>query len=302
MILRSVSILVALLVALSATTSFADKQDARDIATGASVLGAAGVLTPEPLTTAAGTGALIGQGVGFIGMGLWDLFAAAPANPDPNHGEVAFVTPVTFAPVAGAGIVSDPVNASMFSAASIIDNSRLLNLSLQRYYGAIDDGNTVNQQLQLLAASNALFSLESDINDYRVDLLSISIDVQFTDFAALSTTVGDVLALRDDIVLNGFPLFEDFVFAEMNATTAEINLAISEISLVNGNAISNADLTGAVIFDRYSSALGEVDLRELLPSGFTPVPEPSTGVMFAFGLISLAAVHARRRIRRITKK
>ena len=210
MALRVVFVAITLLVALSSTTVFAGKQEARDVGQGLSVIAAAGVITPEPGTTVAGIAGLIGEGVGFLGMGIWNIFASAPANPDADHGQIASVTPVQFTAVSGSGSGSlvDAVNASMTSAAVMVDDSRLLDLSLRRYYGAVDDGNATNKQLQLLESSRALYSLEASIDAYRSDLEALSDNVQSTEFALLSTTERDVLDLRDVIIRdNAFPSF-----------------------------------------------------------------------------------------------
>lgn len=283
-----IAAIIVLPVLFSPAVALAGKQEARDFWTGSSVLGAAGVITPEPITTAAGAGALIGQGVGFIGMGIWDAFAAAPANPDPNHGLVASVAPVTFTPVTGSGQAFDDINASIILAGEIIDDSRLLGISLERFFGAVNDGNLANAAFQQSAASQYLFGLEADLFDYRSSLVAISADISGTNFAGLSTTVADVLDLRNEILVSGFPSFEDFVFAEMNATIEEMTNAILEVSLVTGNNITDADLTGAVIFDGLASAIGEIDIRELLPVGFSTVPEPTTITLILLGLAGIA--------------
>ena len=255
------------------------------------------------VTTVAGIAGLIGEGVGFLGMGIWNIFASAPANPDADHGQIASVTPVQFTAVSGSGSGSlvDAVNASMTSAAVMVDDSRLLDLSLRRYYGAVDDGNATNKQLQLLESSRALHSLEASIDAYRLDLEALSDNVQSTEFALLSTTERDVLDLRDVIIRdNAFPSFEEFVFEEMRATSREMELAILEVTLVDGSTIDDADLSGAVIFDRYADAFGKVDLRELLPPGFDPipiVPLPAAAWM-GLPLLAVAGVIGKMRRRR----
>lgn len=290
------------LVLLASSPSLADKQDARDVGTGFSVIGAAGVITPEPVTTAAGAGALVGQGVSFIGMGIWDYFTEAPANPNPNHGVVAseelLFLPVAFVKLDGVGPVYDEVNASMDSAASMIDSSRLALTSLQRYYGAVADSNAANAELQRQAANAALAQLDVDMLQYRSDLRAISTAVQGTGFAALSATVQDVLDLRDQIVASqSFPAEEDFVFNQMNASPEEMALAIAEVELMTGNSLTNADLTGAVIFDRLDEALGKVDIQELLPAEFVSGgPNASvpligeTGVAILLGCLVLSGL------------
>lgn len=297
MSIRVVFVAATLVSILSATTVFAGKQEARDVGQGISVLAAAGAVTPEPLTTAAGIGGLIGEGAGFLGMGIWNIFASAPVDPDPDHGRIASVTPVTFTPASGSGELVEAVNASITSAAVMVDDSRMLDISLRRYYGAVDDGNAINTRLQLLESSRALYSLEASIDAYRSDLEYVSYHVQSTEFALLSATESDVLNLRDDILAaNAFPSFEQFVFDEMNATPREMELAILEVELVDGSTIDDTDLRGAVIFGRYADAFGKVDLRELLPSGFEPVvPLPATAWM---GLALLAVTGVAGKIRR----
>lgn len=291
---------VALLVSMSATPVFAGKQEARDVGQGLSVIAAAGVVTPEPTTSALGIGGLIGEGVGFLGMGLWNAFASAPANPDANHGQIASVAPVTFTAVSGTGSAVDSVNDSMVSAATMVDESRLLELSLRRYYGAVSDENAANTQLQLRQSSKALSSLEVSIDAYRSDLRAISDNVQGTEFALLSATESEALALRDTIIAdNAFPAFEQFVFDEMRATPREMDLAILEVTMVDGSTMDDSDLGGAVIFDRYAYALGKVDLRELLPSGFDPVvPLPGAAWMGGPLLVAAGVVGKVRRSRK----
>lgn len=288
---RSMLVVCSLMTSLliGSPPASAGKEEARDVGTGLSLLAGTAALAPTGVTQAVGIGGLVGQGIGFIGMGLWDFFAAAPANPDPNHAVAATVTPVVLTPVAGSGVVFANTNASLSLAGQLIDDSRLLDASLRRYFGAINDGNLANAALQRTLASAFLFELESDLLAYRFALTALSFSIQGDIFATLSTTVVDVLALRDQIVNTGFPAFEDFVFAQANATAAEIALAVQEVALADGTTISDSDLTGAVIFDRYSSALGSVDMRELLPAGFSPVPEPTPLVLLATGLVLLAA-------------
>ncbi len=250
----------------SATPTEAGKQEARDIATGLSVISAAGVVTPEPTTTAAGIGGLIGQGAGFIVIGIWDLFAAAPSSPDPDHGALASVSPVSFTPVPGYGPPFDNINDSLVVAGQLVDHSRLLGTTLRRCSGALQDGDLAHLQLQRMFATQLLGELEADQSEYSSILTAVSNDIQGTSFAALSTTVPEVLALRDEIVTSGFPDFEAFVFDEMQATADEIDLAIEEVAQATGGSLTDSDLTGAVIFDRTAQALLLIDIRELVPA------------------------------------
>ena len=44
-----------------------------------------------------------------------------------------------------------------------------------------------------------------------------------------------------------------------------------------------------MIFQHYAEALGEVDIRELLPTNFVPVPEPSTWLLMIAGIATFGA-------------
>ena len=99
----------------------------------------------------------------------------------------------------------------------------------------------------------------------------------------------DVLDLRGQIVSSGtFPSYEDFVFDQLGATEEEMTLAIAEVELMTGNSLTDADLTGAVIFARLDEALGKVDIRELLPPSFEPAgSDPTVPLLSEGGMVTL---------------
>ncbi len=264
------------LTVLTSAQAFADKEAARDFYTGASCIGGAAIATP------AGQGALIGQGIGLIGMGIWDRFFASVTLPDPDHGILASITPVHFTPFSGVGGGIDELNDSIVWAAKIIDESRLTDQSLRKYYGALADGNVTDAATQQAAASQAFFGLVSVVGGYRNSLLSVSAAMAGTEFASIFVPKPDVLALRDQIVATGFPSYESFVFSQMNATSLEINLAIGEVSLMTGNFLG-PQISGATIFSDLSWSLGQVNLRELLPGDFVLVPTPGSVALLCFG-------------------
>ena len=206
-------------------------------------------------------------------MGIWDLFSSAPKNPDPNFHQIAKVIPAMLEPVSGSDSVSSAVNQASVAANQMIDDSRLVDMSLMRYFGAINSNDPTGIAIQRSAASQFFFALEGDLLSYREDLTLLSDLVAETTFSGLSTTVAEVLALRDQIVANGFPAYESFVFSQINATPQEISSAIDEVSLVTGSTITDADLSGSLIFGEVATALGKIELSQLLPEGFTPVPE-----------------------------
>ena len=98
-----------------------------------------------------------------------------------------------------------------------------------------------------------------------------------------------VLDLRGQIVSSGtFPSYEDFVFDQLGATEEEMTLAIAEVELMTGNSLTDADLTGAVIFARLDEALGKVDIRELLPPSFEPAgSDPTVPLLSEGGMVTL---------------
>jgi hypothetical protein len=102
------------------------------------------------------------------------------------------------------------------------------------------------------------------------------------------------LNLRDQIVAFGFPSYEQPFFSQMLATPEETSLAIGEVALATGAALGGNSLTGAEIFAHASDALGKINLRELMPSGFNLVPEPSTWLMGMLGTLALVPILRRR--------
>jgi hypothetical protein len=136
---------IAVVICLASGLALADKQDARDFWTGASVVGGAAIAAGGPETPwgAAGVGACVGQGIGFMGMGIWDRFFSSSTRPTsaPANTQVASVTPSALAPIPAGGPVQTTVNASIATGNQILDESRLLDMSLTRYYGALADSN-----------------------------------------------------------------------------------------------------------------------------------------------------------------
>jgi hypothetical protein len=283
---------------IAPATVRADKEAARDFYAGATVLGGLALLAPEPsLTKAAGVGACVGQGVGLVGMGIWDIFALAPTTPDTNYATVASVVPVIFTPVSGMGQAFDDINASLVLGGLVVDYSRLVDVSLQRYYGAVAASDASAALMQQVAASYFLSELESDMAAWRSSLQTVSAGVGGSPFATLTITQGDVLSFRDDVVTSGFPAWENFVFLEMQATPQELTLARAEVGLLTGNAIPSG-LTGSVVFEQMASSMGQVNLSELLPKDFVVVPEiDPAGIGSVLALVTgvLAMIEQRRR-------
>jgi len=243
------------------------KQEARDVGTGLSVISAAGVITPEPVTTALGAGGLIGQGVSFIGMGLWDAFASV--SPSSQSARVAQAPPVGFALAVGEGPAIVSVNNSIVAAGEVITASRLLYCSLSRLRGALESGNRVDAKLQRHAATSFLSRLEGGIKLYTACLENIELYIQQTPFSELSVDVAGVLELRNQIVEQGqFPKYEQFVFEQMNATEVELNAAIKEVSLATGKYLPQETLHGGDIFSQLAHALRQTSIVELLPDFF----------------------------------
>ena len=289
-------------------TARADKQDARDWYTGASAAGAGAALIPTGVTQAAGAGALVGQGVGFMGMGVWDWWNKAPQNPNMNpqqqqqqapkrQASIAPIIPSSNPDATELAVVAD-VNAATAAGNALLTDSRSVSDGLQLYYGAIADGNAAAASKQQLWTSQAFASLLSDVSDYRNSLYTLNAAVQGTSFAAVSASVSDLASLQTSIVNNGFPSDEQFVFTQANATPLELSLAQAEVGLATLTHVPSTGVTGANIFQGMADSLGEVNLAQLLPTSFTllPVPEPSSDGMVLSGLIA-GAYCARRRAR-----
>jgi len=250
---------------------------ARDIATGLSAIAATPALSGRPIAAAAE----IAQGVTFIVIGIVELFFAAPAQPDNDFEQLPSVTLVTFTPVgeslqsgSGHAPAADPsidhINQSLKAAGEIIDNTRLIKMSLRKYYGAVGAGNIDKAKLQRTFACNCIDKLTTSLQSYHDALLLVSADIQGTPAASAATTVADVLALRNQIVSSGqFPANETFVFTEAQATSEERMHALEQVAAVNGTTISNSDLTGAAIFAQAASVVDHANIQEFLPPGFT---------------------------------
>lgn len=295
-LLRPILAVVAIL--LIPTPCWATKDQARDVATGASVLGGAAALIPTGVTQAAAVGILAGQGVGFLWMGISDWWSSAPTRTVPNNGQlgkVASVTPVQFTPVTGSGQVFTDVNTSLAAGGQLIDNSRLLNISLTLYYSALNVGDSGDAAFQQAAASSFLSNVQSDQLSYRLSLAAISADVQGTSVASMTTTVPEVLALRDQIVASGFPANEAFVFSATQATPTEIANAIQEVSLATGTTLDADALSGAHVLDSLADALGQINVNEMLPTDFQVVPEPTTLTLALVGALGLLVMRPFRR-------
>jgi hypothetical protein len=275
--LLALSIMVLLLPA--ARCSESDKDAAQDTTVVASAIAAAAAAF---FAGPVGAGAVIVlQGAGLIVAGELDDSDSSQNKPDPNFNEVATVTPVVFTKVAHRGTVdplADDVNESLTIAGQMIDNVRLLNISLRRFYGARSAGNAVKAELQRNAACDFLFKLDANLLAYHDVLLRISSNVQGTRFALISVTFDDVRALRDQIVRERrFPDFEASVFSEARATPEEISRAIREVELANLNTLNASDLTGAAIFSRAARVIDRVSAQGFLPDDFVcgnPAPPP----------------------------
>jgi hypothetical protein len=272
-------VLCAMTATFPSRPCFADpgkKEMSRDIALGQTAFAKQIEENPwtrwNPAARAIARGLRIAQAATLKILDTYDKYAAAPSSPDPACCQLAVASPVSgFDPVdPGIGaVLAYNLNKSQDLLCEIVSNSRALDLTLRRYYGAIDAGKCTCQLMQQKAATSFVLALEQYQAEYAAALVAISDNVQGTEVASLSVTVSEVLALRDEIVASGqFPPEEDFVFEALDATQAEIDGAIYEVSLATGETLSDSDLTGAVIFQRAVQAFLQVNIRELLPQGF----------------------------------
>jgi len=283
------------------------KIGAAGVSTGLSTVAAGLAAFPEPvITKGAAAVTAVGQGIGLIGLGLWDFFASAPMNPDPNHGVLASVTPVIFAPVNGIDEpVLSAVNSTLAIGGRVIDDSRLVDISLRRYFGGIADGDNIHAELQRVAASRFLFQLVADKLSFQNSLDTLSSSLQGTPFTSISTNIDQVLTFQAQVLASGFPPFEQSVFAQMAATPHEINLALQELASFTRDSllaagVTDADFAGGVIFNSHARELNKVDIFELLPENFQVVPEPSALTMFRVGIFCMIGYGWIRRRRRLS--
>jgi hypothetical protein len=267
-------------------TTCADTGGVKDIATGVSVIGAIPALAGNPVAV----GAEIGQGITFIVIGIFELFPTAPANPDAKFTTPAAVVPVHFSlsdttlfkPNKDA--LPNGLNESLVAAGKLVDDSRLLNLSLRKYYGALNANDTQSAQLQKGFACLSLNNFNADLRAYSTALSDLSQSAQGTPFASASATVSQVLQLRDQIVQSkSFPASEAFVFTQAHATDQEISLAVSQVATVTGQSLTDSDLTGSVILSRAAAAINGANATQFLPAGFTCADAPTVPALPPFG-------------------
>ncbi len=144
----------------SLTPAYASKMEADRFEFGASALGAVAVVGgPDSGPFAFGVVAPGVQGTWLTVSSIWDTFAEAPANPDPNHAVAAARVPVTFTPtpVVGAGPAFDAIDRLLVAAGDTIADSMGLDISSRRFFGAVTDNNTTDTALQQATDSGLLF-------------------------------------------------------------------------------------------------------------------------------------------------
>ncbi len=242
------------------------KQDARDFATGASALGATGLITPEPTTTAAGAGALIGQGLSFMGMGLWDAFASV--EPDEGYDLIANVEPVRFQPVEGKGRLFACVNKILTSGGDMIDSARLLTKSMRKLKGALKDCDVKNSILQYRTVEALINRSEADKYMFSVnfDELAGLYTSQVPEQDDLKITKEEILCFKDDLLKTGkLPDFEEKILQEAKITNEERGLMMEEVRLATLAAIPDSITLGGVL-QGMGRSLRKIRIRELAPN------------------------------------
>ncbi len=271
------------------------KDDNRDNANAATA--AAGVATAIDggLGNAIAIGLGIYQVVTLLGLSHSDEDAVAVQFPDPQFGTiVSTVTPVQFNAVPVDIDRPKPfedINASLKVAGALIDNARLLRITLRRYYGALKAGDSSKAELQRAFACSLVSKLDVSIQSYSGLLAAISSDLQGTQVGSLSVKASDVLALRDQIVATGtFPDFEQSVLTQAQFSYEETQEAIRQVALVNGNTLSNTGITAVAIFAKAAKELDQFSVQVFLPKDFScagPVPS-SVPTLSEWGMIIMA--------------
>jgi hypothetical protein len=232
----------------------------------------------------------VAQVLNYVEANSIDQFKGAPANPDPNFTAPAAVVPVHFSLPPSTlfnpnkDAVPPGVNESLEAAGRLIDHTRMVNLSLRKYYGALNANDAASAQLQKGYACLSVTQLNADIQSYSAALASLSQSVQGTPFASVSTTTPEVLRLRDQITQSrSFPASELFVLTQAHATDQEISGAIDQVALVTDQGFTASDLTGAVIISKASEAINGVNVSQFLPDGFSCADAPAVPALPPFG-------------------
>jgi hypothetical protein len=278
--------MVTLAIILLLEATCASKDGVRDIATGVSVVAAIPAISGNPIAQ----GAEVGQGITFVVLGILELLHKASDNPEPSFRTPAAVVPVYFSlpdttlfkPNKDA--LPNGLTESLKAAGKLVDDSRLINLSLRKYYGALNANDTQSAQLQKGFACLSLNNFNTDLRAYSTALSELSQSAQGTPFASASATVSQVLQLRDQIVQSkSFPASEAFVFAQAHATDQEMSLAVSQVATVTGQSLTDSDLTGSVILSRAATAINGANATQFLPAGFICADAPTVPALPPFG-------------------
>lgn len=295
-----IAISAVVVVATSIGPAHASKEAKLELHGKALVLTLAGIhlqQSGDPIDQAQSEVLLDHQATWFRLSGILDSIPDVRNRPDPNHNLPPPQPNIQFRPVNGSGPVIDIMNHSLDVAGDVMSDSIGLEVSLQRYYGAVADNDTADIALQRFSASKFLTSLENSLLAYSSAMQAMSIALQGTPFAALSFNSGQLIAFRDQIVSTGFPPEEDFAFAQMNSTPEDIARAVNEVALATDALLTGPDITGATVLAAFGTGLLAVNVRDFLPVDFQALPEPATMLLFGIGAVGLLASRAGRRMK-----
>lgn len=299
---KMIGLLLVVTILLSASTVRADKERSREASTYAikvakdvSIANAAMPSEPpqaKAVVAAAAAGVIVGSVINLAGCNAWDYWFGSPSNYKPIM-SVPTPTPVTFNPVSGTGKIYDDLNLMQNNGASMIANSRAAYDSMCGYYYAMNNGDPYTANLMLAAGRDYVSQVIADKTAYESSIDSIHLDLLGSETEVSSVLVGvnvsqaTAIALRDDIVSNGFDSGVMAIFNEINATSEEVTGAGNEVALTTFNWIPESGINGMDIWSANADAMRQINLNELLPEPFQIVPEPATLMLLGLGGLML---------------
>lgn len=223
-----------------------------------------------------------------INHNIGDIVSITNANGDPDFSNIATVPPTVITPISEGTTVPTQLaidtNDFLVATGQTLDNVRLIRLSLKKYYGALNAGNTAKIELQKTAVCEFVGRFDRALQGVHNSLVNISADLQSIPLASVSVSAVDVLTLRNQIVSSGrFPDFEASILAEAHATPEEIAGALGRLSRVTEsslNQLSDTDRTAIGVINGLVRVTDRVSAQAFLPSDFNCTASACSTICF----------------------
>jgi hypothetical protein len=278
----------------------------KGVGIGAALLTGGGALIVSLGTFGFG-GVLFGAGAAGFQVGAGGAIVAKSVSsatvPDPNFHQPVQVATLTINQLPDSNLVdpslANPANAAMQDIGTFDANIRAFGIANNRYVSALAAGDAADAQSQLLAASRFFLTAQAGLFAFSNDLSQLDTALDSTPLGELTFDVASLFSsVQSTLLSTGFPPEEQTFISQYQMSSDEQAMFIS---LISGLTTSDAvGFYGSSV--TFRDLLGEIgalsaDIAATLPTetNFTPVPEPSTLILFGTGLAVLRG--RRRRLR-----